>query len=122
MQYQILHIFYWTIKKIYIFQMNFNLSGLQRSILFDALYSPLGFGYGGSVYGRAYDNSESIGDHGIASSLGYAFLALIQIQKFQYTLLRFMILVVSGIKIAVSVEQIMLLPLQQVLAFYLIRH
>jgi hemolysin activation/secretion protein len=33
------------------------------------LYSSEEFGYGGQAFGRAYDNSEIIGDHGIAGSL-----------------------------------------------------
>jgi hemolysin activation/secretion protein len=33
------------------------------------LYSSEEFGYGGQVFGRAYDNSEITGDHGIAGSL-----------------------------------------------------
>lgn len=71
------------------YQRNFNLSTDIQTIFsfsgqasFDPLHAAEEFGYGGQSFGRAYDNSEIVGDHGVASSIELRYTSLDPVQQF----------------------------------------
>ncbi|MGH7073102.1 MAG: ShlB/FhaC/HecB family hemolysin secretion/activation protein [Stellaceae bacterium] len=49
------------------------LAAVKGQYAFEPLLTPEQFGYGGEQYGRAYDNSEFLGDNGVAAKLELQF-------------------------------------------------
>ena len=52
------------------------LASFEGQLASGSLYASEEFGYGGQSFGRAYDNSEITGDHGVSTSLELQYMAI----------------------------------------------